>query len=137
MNDMKRWNFSNILAAAGILAISCHDNQIHFDLKDQSIKTCNGREIGTLYIQVDNGDLWEFRKESGQDGTNHFVLDSLNLSYQLIKGTVQLPLDSFMLLPSHKYVITNHTYGDAADSEIQIVTDSSGKVGYAHPTTCK
>lgn len=70
-------------------------------------------------------------------GTNAFNLENPNRSYALTKGDSEQPLDSFRLLPRHRYVITNHTYGDAADSDITVITDRSGQIIQAIPEVCK
>lgn len=71
------------------------------------------------------------------EGTNVFSLEAPNRSYTLTKGESELPGDSFRLLPKHRYVITNHTYGDATDSDITVITDDSGRIVQASPEVCK
>lgn len=125
------------MGAMMLLTMSCYDNQIHYDLEAQTIKTCNGKSISYLFIESEQGEIWEFHRKAGTEGVNVFNLDSPSSSYTLTRGDIALPVDSFRLLPTHQYIITNHTYGDAADSEIEVSTDENGKIRSAKPEICK
>lgn len=120
-----------------LLVMSCYDNQIYCDLEAQTIKTCNGESISYLFIDSVEGESWTFHKKAGTEGVNAFNLDLPNSSYTLTKGNIQLPLDSFRLLPKQQYTIINHTYGDAANSEIVVSTNENGKIDRAKPGSCK
>jgi len=126
-----------LIGAMMLLAVSCYNNQIHYDLEAQTIKTCNGKNISYLFIESEKGEVWEFHRKAGTEGVNVFNLNSPSSSYTLTRGDIALPVDSFRLLPKHQYIITNHTYVDAADSEIEVNTDENGKIRRAKPEICK
>jgi hypothetical protein len=131
--DMKKVFVFFIVA---ISLMSCYDNQIYFDISEQCVKTCNGRPVKSLYFEGNNN-LYLFEKISGKEGSSIFCLNDLDRNYKLAIMNIEMPLDSFRLKPNSEYKISNHTYGDAAFSEIKIKTNESGEIVTADVASCQ
>lgn len=117
---------------------SCSDNNIYFDINNQSVISCNKKVISKLHIiGKDNKDFYFFSKQPEAKGTNNFSLITLNHSYLLENMNSQISIDSFKLRPETEYEITNSTFGDADHTQILIKTDKEGKVIYSNVTSCK
>jgi len=125
-----------VLVIIGLM--SCADNQIYFDIDEQSIKTCNGKAIRSLTVDEIEGDyLYRFAKGKDKEGTNSFSFISLDKNYTLEVMGQELPLSKFNLKPNSEYRIRNSTYGDAASGEIKVKTNGDGEIATADITSCK
>ena len=127
-----------MLITCSLLLCSCCDNIIYFDLKSQSIKSCNKQIICNIYISnLKNEDYYHFTKIPKKKGTNEFNIVNINQEYTLEGLYKELPLDSFKLRPNTEYEVVNHTFGDAADGKLRIKTNNKGSVFYASKTYCE
>ncbi len=131
-------NSSIILTCLLFTLSSCSDNNIYFDINNQSVRSCNKKVISKLHIiSKNNNDFYFFSKKPEAEGTNNFSLFTLNHSYFLENMNSQICIDSFKLMPETEYEITNSTFGDADRTQILIKTDKEGKVIYSNVTSCK
>ncbi|MGE5384129.1 MAG: hypothetical protein ACM3PX_11930 [Omnitrophica WOR_2 bacterium] len=123
-----------------VILSSCSGNNIYFDIKSQSVKTCNKRIITSLWISSkgQSDDYCYLSKLPEKNGTNTFSLVKLDADYiiESIDGEI-LWKDTFKLRPETEYEIVNSTFGDAAHAIILIKTDKEGKVIYSDVTSCK
>jgi hypothetical protein len=120
-----------------LLLSACYDNQICLDIDKQTIRTCNGKNIGYLTItNTENHEFLYFTKKKGMVGVNKFNLDSLSNDYQLFSISNEILIDNFRLEPQKEYEISNNTYGDAAGSTIIVKTNQLGKIEYVDKCWC-
>jgi len=118
--------------------LSCYDNQIIFDVQDQKIVSCNGQIITTMTIEKDDGDEHFFiEKKDGYKGESDIYLNKIDDAYFIETLSEELSSQDFKLSPNSSYVLRNHTFGDAASSEVRVKTDGRGHIIYASKTGCK
>jgi hypothetical protein len=120
-----------------VMLTSCYDNSIYFNLENQSIKTCNGRELVVFYLKKkDDPFLYFYNLKLDKVGTNEFSLKEINRNYILEYKGKSVDVGDFKLSPNSKYEIVNHSSRDATDASIQIETDSCGNVIFSNVTSC-
>lgn len=117
---------------------SCRNNKIHYDIKEQMIKTCNGKAIKNLYIINEKEKVfYHFLKLTDKEGTNSFSLINLNNNYSLENLNRPLKFEEFKLMPKMEYKVSNSTFGDAASSEITVRTGNTEIIVYASSMSCE
>lgn len=117
---------------------SCNNNKIHYNIKEQMVKTCNRKPINNLYILNENEKIFfHFLKLPDKEGTNSFSLISLNNDYRLKNLNRPVKFEEFKLKPKTEYKISNSTFGDAASSEIKVSTGITAIIVYASSVSCE
>ncbi len=117
---------------------SCNNNKIHYNIKEQMVKTCNRKPINNLYILNENEKIFfHFLKLPDKEGTNSFSLISLNNDYRLKNLNRPVKFEEFKLEPKTEYKISNSTFGDAASSEIKVRTGITAIIVYASSVSCE
>jgi hypothetical protein len=131
---MKKLFNSATLIGITVLVGGCSNNTIYFDLFNQTVNTCSGRSITSLYIEKsDFSEYGTFSEQGGQSGTSSFKINLRGGGYTFDSGSSGKML---VITPSSEFIIKNVSNGDAAASEIIIQTDSTGKVVSASATAC-
>jgi len=126
----------NLISLAGICIFgsSCSNNTIYFDLSNQTVNTCSGRYISSLYIEKsDYSEYGTFSVKDGQSGTSSFKINLRGGGYTFDPGSSG---KMFVITPNSKFIIKNVSNGDAAASQVVIQTDSTGKVVFASKIAC-
>jgi hypothetical protein len=139
LNKMKT-NINSLVILMGLLLTlsSCSDNNIYFDIGNQSIRTCNNKVITKFHIiSEDSKDFYYFSKLPEAKGTSNFSLIEIDHDYLLENMNGEISIDSFRLNPETSYKIENSTFGDADYTQVLIKTDKSGRVVYSNITSCK
>lgn len=121
-----------ILAVA---SYSCTGNVIYFDMKDQTVKTCEKQRIVRLSIETDK-EIYFVSLKKGEKGVNSFSLAKIDDQYEIEYKWEIIKNSSFKLEPNTEYIISHSSDGDAAEGRINIKTDSLGAVWYADRTDC-
>lgn len=117
---------------------SCNNNKIHYNIKEQMVKTCNRKPINNLYILNENEKIFfHFLKLPDKEGTNSFSLISLNNDYRLKNLNRPVKFEEFKLKPKTEYKISNSTFADAASSEIKVRTGITAIIVYASCVSCE
>lgn len=117
---------------------SCHNNKIHYDIKEQRVKTCNGEAINNLYILNEKEKIfYHFLRLPDKEGTNSFSLITINNDYRLENLNRPVEFEEFKLKPRMEYKISNSTFGDAASSEINVRTGDTVIIVYASSMSCE
>ncbi len=122
----------------GILAIasySCKGNAIYFDLKDQTVKTCEKQRIVRLNIETGK-EIYFVSLKKEEKGVNSFSLAKIDDQYEVKHKWEIIQNSSFKLEPNTEYIICNTSDGDAAEGRIHIKTDSLGTVCYTDRANC-
>lgn len=133
MTMNKRLNLITLISMS-ILFGACNSNTIYFNISNQTINTCSGRPITSLYIEKsDYSEYGTFTVERGKQGTSRFKISLQGGGYIFDPGSSEHML---VITPNSKFVIRNVSNGDAAGSQIIITTDSKGRVITATKTDC-
>lgn len=120
-----------------VVLSSCYDNSIYFNLENQSVKTCNGRELVVFYLKKkDDPFLYFYNLKLDKEGPNEFSLKETNRNYILEYKGKSVDAEDSKLSPNSKYEIVNHSSRDATDASMQIETDSCGNVIFSNVTSC-
>lgn len=137
MNSLKHLTKAASFLFFIVVFSSCYDNSIYFNLENQSLKTCNGRELVVFYLKK-KGDpsFYFYTLKFNKKGTNEFFLKRKNENYILECNEKEMDMKDFKLSPNSKYEIVNHSSRDATDASIQIETDSCGNVIFSSVTSC-
>jgi hypothetical protein len=128
---VKKLNF--ILLLGLVFFISCfHGNEIYYDIKEQSIKSCNQKGIMNLYIEnLKTSDMYkfEFNDTMKNQIPNVVYVDSISNQYTIYKGWQKKITENskFKLTPLSQYTI-ERVQGDASSYKIEVWTDSNGRV---------
>ncbi len=114
-----------------LLFSSCDGNQIHFDLKSQTINSSNSKSIRVLVIENVG-----FHKRYRLEWKNKLIkplqsiyVHKIDTNYRMTYGYKDSLIENndFKLLPNSKYRISR-SGGDASSYRIIIKTNSKGKV---------
>lgn len=137
MNNLKHLTKAVSFLFFIVVLSSCYDNSIYFNLENQSIKTCNGRELVVFYLKKkDDPSFYFYTLKLNKKGTNEFFLKRKNENYILECNEKEMDMNDFKLSTNSKYEIVNHSSRDATDASIQIETDSCGDVIFSSVTSC-
>ncbi|MFV0537583.1 MAG: hypothetical protein ACK5M3_09445 [Dysgonomonas sp.] len=124
-----------VIVLLAITSYSCTGNMIYFDMKDQTVKTCEKQRIVRLNIETDKGIYFVSLKKE-EKGSNSFSLEKIDDQYEVEYKWEIIKNSSFKLEPNTEYIVRHTSDGDAADGRIHIKTDSLGAVCYADRTDC-
>jgi hypothetical protein len=129
-----------ILLCIAILFLSCSNNSIYFDIKQQCIKSCNSNRLEKIYIESDS--LKEFYYLNWVGSVNkapdEINLKKINDGYNIYKGWNQqlIFVKALNLSPYTEYSIAK-SQADASTFRIKIRTDKRGYVKWASQYFCK
>jgi len=133
---MVRTPYITTLLGIIVLCTSCTNNEIYFDLSNQSVNTCNGHSISFLSVtKTDYKEYGSYSTLQGQDGTARFKIHTANPGC-VFESDTSPGVEVFSFEPNSQYLIENHSNGDAASSEIKVTTDSKGMVVSGSKTDC-
>jgi len=119
-----------------IILSGCYGNESYIDIDSQEIRSCNKKEIRTLYLHgVENDDYFKIKKKRGKKGNWAVCLTNLDDVYYV--ESMFDTLTTLDLQPNSVYLISNNTYGDAASPEIKIKTGLDGKIIESSVTICR
>jgi len=121
-----------------LILTSCFSNEIYFDLKNQTICSCNKQRIDCLYIEGSNStNFYHWTLRPDKKGVNRLSIQTGNSNYVIENMWDEDVSENFRLQPNTEYNITNNTFGDAAGGHVIIRTNNKGIVVYADKTCCK
>jgi hypothetical protein len=121
-----------------LLASCSNNNSVFFDLRSQSIMTCDGKPIKQLYITNTKLNVfYHFSKMKGSPGANSFSLSDLNRSYELEILNKKISLSDFKLVSGVEYKLTNRSNGDVAADNITLKVGQDSKIVFASKTSCQ
>jgi len=135
---MKKGLFSLIIG--GLLFTSCYNNSVCFDVKNQSIKSCD--HSGIMKIYLENDSLKEFYYINWIDSVNSppitINLEKIEKGYNIYSGwnQQQVFIKTLKLSSSSEYLITR-SHGDASAFKIKIRTDKNGHANWTSQPKCK
>jgi hypothetical protein len=113
---------------------SCRNNSIYFDLSKQTINTCDGTPLTLLFFATrDDQEYGNYYKLDGKQGTANLSIRLKNPEYEFDSGSSN---KIFSFDSNGDFFIKNRSNGDAASSQIEVKTDSNGKVIFASKTGC-
>ncbi|MDP4203558.1 MAG: hypothetical protein Q8861_12760 [Bacteroidota bacterium] len=121
-----------------LMLVSCFDNEIYFDLTNQTICSCNKQRIINLYIDGSNStNFYHWILKPNKKGTNSISIRTENNNYVIENMWNEDVSKEFRLQPNTEYEIRNNTFGDAAGGKLTIKTNNKGVVIYADKTSCQ
>lgn len=118
------------------LFVSCHSNLIYFDIKNQSVVSCDGRILNLYIISKDGNDYLCFSLLPEKRGDNVFSVKKISENYSVRVIRTHINLQNFKLRPDMEYEIINNSIGDAANGRLLIKTDKNSNVIYADKISC-
>ncbi|MFL5742596.1 MAG: hypothetical protein ACJ75B_20400 [Flavisolibacter sp.] len=130
-----------LLIIVVICFTSCFESsEIYFDVKTQSIISCNLKGIKQVYITNDST-ADNFRKmfcDSSIDLPSQVNLNKIESGYCVFKGwnNTQIATTELRLDPLSHYTI-ERVQGDASAYKIKVTTDVKGKIIQASKENCK
>ncbi len=124
-----------------VVVTSCFDsNAIYFDIKEQTVLSCNKKGINRLYISNDSiaEDYILLWADSLKNAPNHIRLDQVDSNYTISKGWNKVLINAaiFKLKPFSSYTI-ERVQPDVSAYKISIMTGKNGNIMKAVPDKCK
>jgi hypothetical protein len=108
-----------------------YSNQIYFDIKDQTIKTCNPKGIICLYIENSKyPEVYRLEFNDTQKSAPKLLnINSVSELYSIFSMHENKYIDNnlFKLAPMSDYIV-ERVQGDASGYKIEICTDQNRKV---------
>lgn len=120
---------------------SCYQsNAIYFDIKEQSIKSCNQKGLRRLYIKNDSiAEVYSLVWNDTMNTAPQIIkLISIDTSYRIYEGwnNKNISNNSFKLKPFSRYII-ERVQGDASAYKIKVWTDETGNINKTDQEFCK
>lgn len=136
----KKSNYITALVVSIILTSCFESNEIHFDVNEKSVKSCNQKGLRQLYIKNDStADIFYFLycDSNHNDFPKVIYFDSISEEYCIYKGWNNRKINntSFKLMPLSQYTI-ERVQGDASAYKIKVWTDKNGRVNKTSKENC-